>query len=231
VSDWPGLGAANNARWCDLITRSHGGHGDFADDAWTSPARTPALYPDAVTLVPSLEVRDLLARIDATSGCTIKDSFATLDLASFGFRVLFDAEWMSAPPPRNGSSDQWGWIQITDPDGLRQWEEAWAGDTGGRGLFLPDLLLDESVRFLASLRGDRIVAGAILHRDSGVIGVTNVFTTVGSPSDTWSGLVEYANAHFPAEALVGYESGPELAHARQAGFHGVGPLRVWMADG
>ncbi len=78
----------NNARWCDLVGRAHGGTTVTDGQAWTSAVRTPELYPDAVTLVPEPPVADLLARIDTSPGCSIKDSYAALDLSPHGFRVL-----------------------------------------------------------------------------------------------------------------------------------------------
>ena len=138
---WQGVGAENNAEWCDLVVRSHGGQGIFAHDAWTSPTRTPPLFPDAVTLIPSPLVPDLLSRIDASSGCTIKDSFASLDLAPEGFSVLLHAQWITSPAlPDQAWNVPPDWTRITDPDGLALWEEAWCHDDGPRGLFLPELL-------------------------------------------------------------------------------------------
>src|SRR5688572_20466506 len=88
------LAAANNAEWCDVVCRTHGLDPVFDWDAWTSRARTPLLYPDAVTLVPDLSVSELLDRVDRDAGCSIKDSFGSLDLTAFGFRTLFEAQWI-----------------------------------------------------------------------------------------------------------------------------------------
>jgi hypothetical protein len=86
--------ARNNAELCAAVARSQGVVGDFADDAWTAPQRTPPLHPDAVTLVPAVDATSLLARIDDSAGASVKDSFHDLELARFGYRVLFDAEWI-----------------------------------------------------------------------------------------------------------------------------------------
>lgn len=86
--------ARNNAELCAAVAGSHGVVGDFADDAWTAPQRTPPLHPDAVTLVPGVDATSLLARIDDSAGASVKDSFHDLELARFGYRVLFDAEWI-----------------------------------------------------------------------------------------------------------------------------------------
>jgi len=230
VGEWQKLGAENNARWCDLVLRSHGGQGVLAPDAWTSPARTPSLFPDAVTLIPLPSVPDLLARIDSSPGCTIKDSFASLDLASHGFHVLFDAEWIMSPaPPTKAWSFPSDWTDFTDPDGLGLWEEAWCQGDGPRGLFLPGLL-SEAVVVLGRIANDQILAGGIVNRSAGGAGISNVFSEAGHGSETWSALAQCARALFPDLPLIGYERGEALADAQKSEFQVVGSLRVWHAD-
>jgi hypothetical protein len=56
--------------------------------------RSPSLYPDAVTLREHASAHDLLPRIDSSPGCSVKDSFASVDLSADGFRLLFEAEWI-----------------------------------------------------------------------------------------------------------------------------------------
>jgi len=224
------LGADSNARWCDLVVGSHGGQGVFAQDAWTSATRTPPLFPDAVTLVPRPCVPDLLSRVDSSPGCTIKDSFASLDLTTQGFRVLFDAQWIMSPSP---PAKEWrvpsDWIAITGPDGLHLWEEAWCQDDAPRGLFLPGLL-SEAVVVFGRVANDRIVAGGIVNRSADAVGISNVFTEAGHGSQTWSALAQCARAFFPDLPLIGYERGESLADALSSGFQDIGSLRVWLAD-
>jgi hypothetical protein len=100
--------AANNAAWCDFVCRKHGLEPVFAPDAWSCPARTPDLYPDAVTLAPDVDIDALLSRVDARAGCSLKDSFADLDLEPHGFRVLFEAQWI-ARPARSEAGDPPSW--------------------------------------------------------------------------------------------------------------------------
>ena len=82
------LAARNNAEWCDAFC----GGGVFDDRLWSSPQRTPPFYPDAVTLVPGVSADEILARVDAGEGCSVKDSFCDVELP--GFEVLFDAVWL-----------------------------------------------------------------------------------------------------------------------------------------
>nr|WP_221472430.1 hypothetical protein [Amycolatopsis umgeniensis] len=53
------------------------------------------MYPDAVTLSQDATVPEVLDGIDTSPGCSVKDSFACLDLAQAGFKVLFEATWIA----------------------------------------------------------------------------------------------------------------------------------------
>jgi len=224
-----GRAAADNAAWCDLVGQSHGLDTALDGEAWTSRHRTPALYPDAVTLSPTLSVPELLDRIDVSAGCSIKDSFASLDLAAFGFRVLFDAEWIVRPAAPTPTTSPWEIVQ--DAHGFAAWERAWRGEDGPRDVLRVDLLARDSVTVIAAYDGDRVEAGAILHRSSKVVGVSNVFTRSGDVDAAWAECLGLADSLFRNSVLVGYESGEDLDVALAHGFEAVGPLRVWLHDG
>ena len=206
----------NNAEWCDLVCRAHGIVTRFDPDAWLALGRTPMFYPDAVTLMPA--PGDLLARIDATPGYSVKDSFAALDLSGYGFEVLFEAEWVHRPPAAVEDSPEW--TVVRTPERLRQWGMA----HGGGDVFRPELLDETAVAILARTDdAGTIVAGVIGNRSGSVVGLSNSFGLDAG----WTTAVRAVGARFPGLAMVGYESGPELAAAKAAGFVGIGPLRVW----
>ena len=94
VTDLVGEGAVCNATWCDAVCRSHGLPTRWTEDAWTVARRSPDGYPDAVTLSPAADLRAMLGRIEGGAGCSVKDSFAVLDLEPHGFHVLFEATWI-----------------------------------------------------------------------------------------------------------------------------------------
>ena len=71
----------SNAEWCHAFSGTHGIEGRFDEALWSSPVRTPTYYPDAVTLRPEITVEQVLSCIDSGEGCSVKDSFACLDLA------------------------------------------------------------------------------------------------------------------------------------------------------
>jgi hypothetical protein len=213
---------------------AHGIPGRFDRDAWVNPRRTPTYYPDAISLAPSAIAAGILERIDARSpGPSVKDSFSTLELGEFGFRVVHVAEWIYRVPPQaitSGPADV-RWSSIDTVEELRAWEAAWAGDATPLDLFRPPLLRDPSVTILAGRADGVIVAGAIANRSGPhLVGLSNVFATDGDPDRAWSGSLAYLDAALPNAAIVGYEAGAALSAAIRGGFRSVGPLRIWLRD-
>jgi hypothetical protein len=185
-----------------------------------------------VTPVPPPSVAELLARIDTSRGCSVKDSFASLDLTAQGFRVLFEAEWIVRASTATRSTVAGPrWEQVRDADGLAAWEQAWRSDDGPCGLFRAELLDNDDVAVLAARTEDSIVAGAVLNRGAEVVGLSNFFTEPRIASSSWAGCLALAEIVYPGRALVGYESGNQLDAARAWGFATAGPLRVWLHEG
>ncbi|HEY1178690.1 MAG TPA: hypothetical protein VGF17_21250 [Phytomonospora sp.] len=212
--------AANNAAWCASMCRAHDIATSNDGRVWRSPVRTPLYYPDAVTLVPGLAAEEVLAGIDTSPGCSVKDSFADVDLSGHGFEVLFEAEWIGRAgdtplPP----GDALAWRAASD---IPAWETAWSGG-GSPGLFTPRLL-DDSTVVLVEGRDDTgaIASGAVLNTGGGAVGVSNVF------GGGHTGAVRMAADLLGAGVLVGYESGDDLDAALRLGFRSLGPLRVWL---
>jgi hypothetical protein len=219
--------ARNNAEWCDSFCRTHGISGRFNADVWTSSERTPPLYPDAVTLVEGCSLDPLLARVDRSAGCSIKDSFGVLDLSQEGFEVLFTAEWLWQEPPVRAVAPS-GWSAVVDARELAKWEVAWGAAPKAAAFFRDELLADARVSVLARYDGDAIVGGAIANRSRTVIGLSNVFDAEGDTESVWSGAATAARTRFAPIPVVGYETGESLAAARIAGFKPIGDLAVWI---
>jgi hypothetical protein len=217
------VAARNNAEWCDLVCRGHGLTTQLDARLWVARRRSPPGYPDAVTLLPDVTIDEVLSGIDTSDGCSVKDSFAALDLRPAGFRVLFEAEWIHGPPPPDPALPE-TWRLVGTPDELR----VWAAAHGGGDVFVPQLLRDPRVAILAGHAGRTMVSGAIGSVGASVVGVSNVFTSAADPVELWRDAPRAIAYRFPGLPLVGYEAGTGLEAALRNGFAAVGPLRVWV---
>ena len=225
-----GAAARNNADWCASVCRSHGIAGTFGERAWWSSRRTPPYYPDAITLRHTAVPADFLAEIDTTApGCSVKDSFAALDLTPGGFAELFTAQWIHRPaglpaPAAPGLRT----ARVSTAARLRDWQAAWHGGSAAPDIFRPALLNDPSVLVLAAYDGEELCGGFVLNRSTGLVGLSNLFAAGGSDAAALlSSAIAAAASHFPGLPLVGYEHGDDLALALASGFAAVGPLRIW----
>jgi hypothetical protein len=209
------------------MCRAHGVASVVEGEVWAAARRTPALYPDAVTLGPGVDTKALVARIDtASTGASVKDSFADLDLTGAGFRVLFEAEWIHRAAGVPVAAPDLAWEVVRDPDALRDWALAWDGGGGDADLFRPGVLDDPETFVLAGRSADgRVAGGAVASLGADVVGVSNVF---GPPHAAWPLVLHAVGRLFPALPVVGYEQGDDLAAALRHGFETAGPLRVWV---
>jgi hypothetical protein len=233
--------ARNNAIWCDTICCVHGAAGEFHESVWLNRNPVPRFYPNAVTLVEQRRVAGQLAQIGELAATfpgqwAIKDSFAELDLAALGCQLYFEATWIwRAPSTPLPKVDHQGvqWVRLQDAAQLAQWETAWSGNPIGHSatpqphLFLPALLADPNVAFIAAYQGSALIAGAIANRTDTVVGLSNLFAPVEDSVAFWAGCVATAQATFRGLPLVGYESGADLARAEAVGFEKLQSLRVW----
>lgn len=178
-----------------------------------------------------LELIDELLATRLPSGWAVKDSFCSLDLASRGFRVLFDADWIYLPVSRmNDIAPSARWEIVRSDLALAEWESARArsaGDASEDRIFLPSLLEDKDIAMVACYRDGHIVAGAVANRSDGVVGWSNFFAPAAETLDRAAESLATIAGVFPGSAIVGYERGAELRNAHALGFESLGPLRVW----
>src|SRR5258708_35033391 len=95
------LGARNNALWCNVVCEAQGLLTEFRDGLWLTKASVPRFYPNVVTLEdrPEEQLATIAQLYSSDKGLgAVKDSFASLDLASQGFTVLFEATWLWREP-------------------------------------------------------------------------------------------------------------------------------------
>jgi hypothetical protein len=135
----------------------------------------------------------------------VKDSFNQLDLARAGFVVLLEARWIRNAMPAERATSDIAWSRVA------------------RGpLESPDFAMFEG------RRGFQLVAGGMLYRAEGVVGIANVVADAADAVAVWRSLALLAAQAFPRTPLVGYESGDELGAALDAGFEAGDPLTVWV---
>jgi hypothetical protein len=216
LKDWTLAAALNNARWCDAVCRAHGRPGRFLPHIWVNAEIVPRFYPNAVTLAATggdleeqLSTVEILLKSNLPGRWSVKDSFNALDLARRGFELLFDARWIRSAMPIEGPST----------------DILWRRDTSGSALLPFD---DPDFAMFTGRRGYRVVAGGMLYRAEGVIGLSNVVFEADDADAVWRSLTLLAAQTFPRLPVVGYESGRELGAAQNAGFEVGDPLRVWV---
>jgi hypothetical protein len=212
----------NNACWCDLVCRSHGLATSLGERLWIAPQGSPPLYPDAITLVRGLAPDDVLREIQDRPGCSVKDSFADVDLSRHGFVELFQARWFfrEAANARPGL----GWDKVATGSELARWTVA----AGLEGILLPELLRDPSVSVPVKQDDNGIAAGAVTNTTGTTVGLSNVFTTRLDARAAWAELPAVIADMVGALSIVGYEHADALAAAMAGGFGPIGPLRVWL---
>lgn len=176
----------------------------------------PRFYPNAVTLAhddaaiaEQLSNIEILRTSNLPGRWAVKDSFHALDLSRHGFDVLQEASW----------------IQGVMPIGSWATDIEWQRETEGRA---PWPYHDPNFAMLTGRRGFRVVAGGMLYRAAGVVGLSNVVAEAADAVTVWRSLILLASRTFPRLPLVGYESGDELAAALDAGFEIGDPLRIWV---
>jgi hypothetical protein len=218
--------ARSNAEWCDAFCRTYGIAGRLEAEFWTSPKRTPPLYPDAVTLAPGIAPAQFLAGIDTSDGCSVKDSFADLDLTPHSFRVLFRGEWLFRAGDTAPASSRW--LVIETREQLEEWESTWRASPAVPPFFRPALLANAAIAVLARYDGDRIAAGAVANRSATVVGLSDVFDTDGDLASAWRDAGRAAQARWGSVPVVSYDSGAALEAAHEVGFGSVGELAVWV---
>lgn len=225
----------NNAAWCDAVCAAHGRPGEFSPHLWLQKRGAPRFYPDAVTLTEQGQraQEELIAELARLrpGGLAVKDSYHSLELGKFGFKTLFDADWIAMPPPIASGAPALVWQQAACGEDLHRWELAWSGDdmiAEADRIFPVNLLSAPDIRFLLAFEGGTPAGGGILNRSAGAVGISNVFARSMPAEAVWEGLVAAAAARFPGLPLVGYENGEDLAAAVSAGFETIGRLRIWV---
>lgn len=216
----------NNILWCGIVCDLHRITQTSNEHVWGLLSKAPEYYPDIITSsrhATSEEVMDFIGNREVFS---IKDSFASLDLAPYGFRILFEAKWIYHVPVTDVDFtdvdfSQAGWTVVATEKDLAQWVSA----SGVQTVNKSDLLKHEDVKiFIHEVNGER--SGFIANLGADVVGISNVFSN--SYKSIWLDIVKIVPSYFPGIPIVGYESGDSLASALASGGTSLGPLQVWI---
>ena len=130
--DWLSEAVQNNMTWCELVCCTCGVPAKTQTFVWATLQRSPHLYPDVITLSPLARSTDVFDFLIAGPGCSVKDSFAIVDLAAGGLEVLFEATWFHRPPAPAVATPT-GWTVIDSDAEV----DAWLLAQGMRLLFQP----------------------------------------------------------------------------------------------
>ncbi len=235
----------NNAVWCNTVCKAHGAPGEFCADFWVNRHPVPTFYSNLIRRAQRENTKDLFDMIqtllesDIPKPWSIKDSFQNLDLRNLGFRKLFDASWITLPAHRNSPppvEPNIHWSVVEDEAELIQWEQAWKGHDANTTpsteprLWVPEILHNPHVTFLAGRIHDEIVAVGVTNQTGDVVGLSNVFARIDTNGDHWAGVIAKTTELFPGLAIVGYERGKNLASTQQLGFEVIGSLGVWIVE-
>jgi hypothetical protein len=216
------LAVREHAAWFDLVCRLHRFTPEGDGRLWWSARRTPDLVPDAVTLVPDASVLDVLGRINDSSGASVEDSFATLDLTDQGWTLHLDATWVARPPGSGGDDEVASTFAVVRE---KFPFAAWCRARGAPEGVLPSGLRRAPGVTVLGRQGDGgFVDGVIVHRtEIGGTPVAGLWNAFGS----WADIADALSHRHPEAWIVGYERGARLDAAFAAGFTAIGPLRVW----
>ncbi|YCI06797.1 hypothetical protein M1D34_27655 (plasmid) [Ensifer sp. D2-11] len=231
------LCAANNADLYKSIFRAWNLPDQCDGDLWSSESVAPPYYSNLTTLNPAAAAKQLteILRLQATLGrqFSLKDGFGRLDLANYGFHVLFSAEWIWAERSDLTITLQPGWHQIRDAEALVRWERSWknGGSPTDVQVFPPELLSDEDVAIFGRRADDGYDAGCIANRSAQVVGISNIFNLEGTAPAIREAVSVTALAFAAKLPLVGYDRGDSLKEMKTLGFNSVGDLRVWLSQG
>lgn len=216
--------AENDAEWCDRACRSRGVATAMQNDHWVALQRPPDGVPDVVTLLPTADAEAALQRAQDGPGCSVRDSFARLDLAGAGFEETAAAQWIHRKPALPTTTAAAIWEAVETDAQL----EAWVAASGREATFGAQLLRDDSVCVLAAYGRLGVRAGAVVNRSESVVGVIDVFTTKAMDDvEAWATLPTAIGGFFYGLPLVGWV-GPEQRDAALVyGFVETGALRLW----
>ncbi|MDW0118643.1 hypothetical protein QTL97_17090 [Sporosarcina thermotolerans] len=211
----------NNIAWCKLICEAYGKRSDTTEKVWALTSEAPTYYPELITMNRKTKDTDILEFLNLNHISSVKDSYATLQLASYGYQMLFEAEWICYPTLNEYKPDQYEWNIVRTEKEFEHWKNL-------TGLEIPSRLLEiDGVNFFFIDCPSKFAA-FIVNKAANVIGISNVFSSDMDITGLWRSIPQAVSKEFPGVPLVGYEQGESLSAAHASGWTSIGPLRVWI---
>lgn len=199
--------------------------------------KTPPLYSNLVTISQNWKPDDIFRKIDRNNEkeiwdeWSIKDSFNELDLIEYGFRRLFDAQWIyleaeNFTPLKTDKNLRYE--IVADENTLSDWRLVWDSNKElGREIFKPESLNNSKLHYIAGYEGKQIVCGCLVNKTDNVLGISNFFAPVRE-IEYWSELIEFIFTEIEQTDIVGYERKEFVDKLTSLEFESVGDLTVWL---
>jgi hypothetical protein len=209
------------------------------DLIWYCLEETPPFYSNLVTVSENWRPDKIFEEIDRNfkkenwEKFSIKDSFSVLDLTKFGFKKLFDAQWIYLEAENFKPQKQSGKLNykiVKNEIELKKWKIAWDADENiGNSIFYPQMLNDPKVFFVTGFDKDKIVSGCLINKTPDVLGISNFFAPVET-IDYWSEMINFIFDSIKCTDVVGYERSNFARELQTLGFEDVGDLTVWLKE-
>ena len=210
--------------WYDDVFTLHGIPTRTRHGLWSALGAPPPWHSVAKTVQPDVEADEVAFATEAFEQCSVADSFGDLGLDRHGFDLLFEAAWFhrAAVDGASGPLPE-GWSVVNTAPDLAAWSEA----HDYTGVLLPSVLDNPRFRILARHRADMLVGGAVTHRGTDVVDLSNVWGGDADPT-LYDAVLAAVLALHPGRAVTGYTAGEELEAMLARGFTAVGTQRVWV---
>ena len=210
--------------WYDDVFALHAIPARLRDGLWSALGKPPPWHSAAKTVEPGVDTGLAVRAVQAFEHCAVADSFGDLALDRHGFELLFEATWLHRPPEDGPSRPlPEGWSVVSEVDTLAAWNAA----HDYTDVLLPGVLDQPRFRILARHRDGVLVGGAVAHRCSGVVGLSNAWAAAGE-APAHDELLAAVHALHPGRAVTDYAMGADLDAMLAAGFTPLGPQRVWI---
>ncbi|MBO9129404.1 hypothetical protein [Bacillus sp. 165] len=211
----------NNIIWCGIVSETHGITHNSRGNVWGLASEAPPFYPDIITSNKNVTTQEVVEFIGDRNILSIKDSFANLAMEPFGFKILFDAEWIYHAPVLESAVS--AWRVVTTEEDLARWTAAY----GIEKIIKPQLIGRDDVKIFIHENRDKL-SGFIANAGAGAVGISNVFATDYHNQNLWKDIVQAVATEFPKLPMVGYEQKGDLAAILSCGWESLGPLRIWI---